>query len=108
MTAAVAAKDAASEPAQGHMDSGGWNTVAAEAPKAQRWYSAEVVALRDGVAGSYSYDGEVAAPGDKEMATCRCEYRCRGCDAARMAQCILVQEDRWVGEREASAAQAHH
>lgn len=106
MIAAVAAKDAASEPAQGHTGSGGWNMVA-EVPKAQHWYSVEVMALQDGVAGSYSCDGEVAVPGDKETATCRCEYRYRACDAARMVQCILVREVRWMGEQEASAAQAH-
>lgn len=106
MIAAVAAKDAASGPSQGHTGSGGWNTAAAD-PKGQRWYSVEVVVLRDGVADSYSCDGEVAVSGDKETATCRCEDRYPPYDVARMVQCILVPGVRWVGEREASGAQAH-
>lgn len=106
MIAAVAAKDAASGPAQGHTGSDGWSTVVA-VPKAQRWYIVEVVVLRDGVADSYSCYGEVAVSGDKETATCRCEGRYRPYDVARMVQCILVPGVRWVGEQEASGAQAH-
>ena len=76
MIVAVAARGAASGRAQDHTGSDEWNT-AVVVPRAQRWYSAEVVVLRDGVAGSYSYDGEVAVLGDMEMATCRCEDRRR-------------------------------
>lgn len=106
MIAAVAAKDAASGLAQDHTGSDEWDTVAV-VPKAQRWYSVEVAGLRGEVADSYSCDAGVAVPGDKETATCRCEDRCRACGAAHMVQCILVRGVRWVGEREASAAQAH-
>lgn len=106
MIAAVAAKDAASGLAQDHTGSDEWGT-AVVVPQAQRWYSVEVVGLRGAVADSYSCDAEVAVLGDKEMATCRCEDRGRVCGVARMVQCILVREVHWVGEREASAAQAH-
>lgn len=102
----MAAKDAASGLAQDHTGSGGWDT-AAVVLRAQRWYSVEVVGLRGAVADSCSCDAEVAVLGDKEMATCRCEDRCRVCGVARMVQCILVREVHWVGARGASAAQVH-
>lgn len=108
MIAAVAAKDAASGLARGHTGSDGWHT-AAVVLKAQHWYSVEVAGLRGAVAvaDSYSCDAEVAVLGDKATAACRCEDRCRARGAARMVQCILVQGVRWIGEREASAAQEH-
>lgn len=112
MRAAVVATDAATVLAQGHMGSGAWHRVVAVVP-VLRWCTVGV-ALQDvgedggvGVgADSCSCGGEVVLLGT-EMATCRCEDRCRVRDVAHKVRCMLVRGVHCVRELEALAAQGH-